>query len=213
MLIGVLQQKGGVSKSTTAVHLAHWLARRHHSVHLVDLDSQGTSSFWIQAADTIDVAHTFLPGEPDQVYDKVPEIQSTADYVIVDGPAGLTEPIRAVMLLADLVVIPCQPTAADIRSAADAVHLINQARMVRRNGSPDARLFISRATKGTKLLDEARSTLQRLDIPLLGTAITQRQCVADAFGQAVTVFEATTGPALESASEFHHLFTELLPDA
>lgn len=79
---------------------------------------------------------------------------------------------------------------------------------------PEARVFISRATKGTRLLQEARSVLSQLDeVPLLNTAISQRQCVADAFGQALSVLDATTGPGLEAATEFKALFTELLPDA
>jgi len=40
-VIAVANQKGGVAKTTTAVTLAHDLARRSHSVILVDLDAQG----------------------------------------------------------------------------------------------------------------------------------------------------------------------------
>ena len=48
MLIAVLNQKGGVGKSTTAVHLARWLQLQGKAVHLADLDPQQTSSFWLQ---------------------------------------------------------------------------------------------------------------------------------------------------------------------
>lgn len=212
MLIGVLNQKGGAGKSTAAVHLAHWLQQRGHTVHLVDLDPQGTSSFWLQASD-INVPFTFLAADSDVVLERLPAIAAASDFVVVDGPAGLSDATRAVLLLADLALIPVQPSGADVRSAADAVRLVAQARRIRQ-GMPEARVFISRATKGTRLLQEARSVLSQLDeVPLLNTAISQRQCVADAFGQALSVLDATTGPGLEAATEFKALFTELLPDA
>ena len=213
VLIGVLNQKGGSAKSTTSVHLAHWLQRRGHRVHLVDLDPQGTSSWWVEASDSIDVPFTFLAADSDVILERLPALADGVDYVVVDGPAGLSDATRAVLLLADLALVPVQPSGADVRSAVDAVRLVHQARRIR-GGAPVAKVCISRATKGTKLLAEARAVLSQLDgVPLLGAAITQRQVVADAFSQAVTVLSAQTGPGLEAATEFNALFTELLPDA
>lgn len=214
MLIGCLNQKGGVGKSTTAVHLAHWLQRRGHSVCLVDLDPQGTSSFWLQAGDT-GTAHTYLPPDSDVVLEQLPPIASSVDFCVVDGPAGLSDATRAVLLLADLALLPVQPSGADVRSAGDAIRLVGQARRIR-GGPPAAALFLSRAAKGTRLLTEARAVLGQFadeGVPLLRAVIHQRQCVADAFGQAASLLDAKTGPGLEAATEFHHLFKELLPHA
>ena len=209
MIIGSLNQKGGAGKSTTAVHLAHWLSRQGQSVHLVDLDPQGTSSFWLQASD-LDIPHTFLAADSDVVLEQLPAIAESATHVVVDGPAGLSDATRAVLLIADLAVIPVQPSGADVRSAVDAVRLVQQARRIR-GGKPEARMFISRVTRGTKLLKEARSVLQQLgDVPLLSATIAQRQVVADSFGQATTVLNATTGPGLEASHEFDNLFRELM---
>ena len=208
MIVGSLNQKGGAGKSTTAVHLAHWLSKQGKQVHLVDLDPQGTSSFWLQASD-LDIPHTFLAADSDVVLEQLPAIADGHDVVVVDGPAGLSDATRAVLLLADLALIPVQPSGADVRSAVDAVRLVHQARRIR-GGQPDAKLFISRATKGTKLLTEARSVLSMLDdITLLNNIISQRQIVADAFGQATSVLNATTGPGLESGNEFNQLFKEV----
>ena len=208
MIIGSLNQKGGAGKSTTAVHLAHWLSKQGKQVHLVDLDPQGTSSFWLQASD-LDIPHTFLAADSDVVLEQLPAIASSHDVVVVDGPAGLSDATRAVLLLADLALIPVQPSGADVRSAVDAVRLVHQARRIR-GGKPQASVFISRATRGTRLLQEARSVLSQLEgVDLLNTSITQRQIVADAFGQATSVLSATTGPGLEAGNEFNNLFKEV----
>lgn len=213
VLVAVLNQKGGVGKSTTAVHLARWLQRRGQRVHLADLDPQQSSSFWLQASDEFEIPFTVVPADSGVVLDQLPPLVEQADTLVVDGPAGLSDATRAVMLLADLVVVPVQPAGADLRSAVDALRLIAQARVVR-SGPPEAAVFLNRITKGTRLLAEAREVIASLDgIRPLSGAITQRQCITDAFAQATTVLEATTGPALEAAAEYQRLFLELLPDA
>ena len=51
MIISTTNQKGGVGKSTIAVHLVAWLRENDISVALVDADAQNSSSDWISAFD------------------------------------------------------------------------------------------------------------------------------------------------------------------
>jgi chromosome partitioning protein len=210
LLIAVLNQKGGVGKSTTAVHLARWLQRQGKTVHLADLDPQQSSSFWLQAADLFTIPFSVVPADADAVLEQLPGLAKGCDVLVIDGPAGLSDATRAVMLLADLVLSPVQPSGADLRSAVDVLRLISQARRIR-GGLPDAAVFLNRTTKGTRLLAEAREVIAQLDgFRPLAASITQRQTIADCFSQATTVFEAGTGPALEAADEYGRLFAELL---
>ncbi|MHC5853422.1 ParA family protein [Nostoc sp.] len=48
-IIALVNQKGGCSKSTSAVHLTCWLSRKGRKVHLLDADAQRSSSIWLQS--------------------------------------------------------------------------------------------------------------------------------------------------------------------
>lgn len=206
-IIAVVNQKGGCAKSTTAVHLAYWLTRNKHEVQVVDADAQRSSSIWLQSLE-IKIPFEVLQS-PDELLEQIPELASRCEHLIVDGPAGLSEATRAILFRADLAVVPCQPTGVDLRSASDAIRLIHQAQSVR-NGPPLAAVFLSRAVKGTKLLDEARALLGKTDVPILKSVIHQKQAIADTFGQGATVWELPGRPAAESAREFEKLFQEIM---
>ena len=121
MLIALLNQKGGVGKSTTAVHLARWLQRQAKTVHFADLDPQQTGSFWLQAAEGFAIPYSVIPADADAALEAIPPLLEGVEVLVVDGPAGLSDATRAVMLLADLVLTPVQPAGADLRSAVDVL--------------------------------------------------------------------------------------------
>jgi len=79
----------------------------------------------------------------------------------VEAPAGLSEATRAILMGADLAVVPVQPSGIGVQSATDAVRLIKQPQSVRQ-GPPQALMFLSRAVKGTKLKIEAMELLRKL---------------------------------------------------
>jgi len=207
-IFAFVNQKGGCAKSTSSVHFAYWLAqKKQKKVLLVDADAQRSSSIWLEAMESqipFAVVQT-----PDELLEKIPDLTAQCDHLVVDGPAGLSEATRAILFRAHLAIVPCQPTGVDLRSASDAVRLIRQAQSVR-GGPPQAAVFLSRAVKGTKLLDEAIALLSKTGVPVLSSVIYQRQVVADTFGQGATVWELAGKPAAESAKEFEQLFQEIL---
>jgi len=51
MIISLLNQKGGVGKTTLAVNVAAQLARQGHKVLLIDADKQGSAGNWASLRD------------------------------------------------------------------------------------------------------------------------------------------------------------------
>lgn len=210
-VIAFVNQKGGCAKSTTAVHFAYWLIHQRlihpQKVVLVDADAQGSSSLWIESLEDpilYEVAQT-----SELLLEKLPALNQQCEQVIVDGPAGLSDATKSIIACADLAIIPCQPTGVDLRSAHDAVRLIQQAQIARRD-APKAAIFLSRAVKGTRLKDEAIAQLSKMGVPILNTVIHQRQAIADTFGQEATVWDLLGKAAVEAAEELDQLFQEIL---
>jgi len=206
-VIAFVNQKGGCAKSTTCVHLAFWLTRKKHRILVVDADAQRSSSIWLESLDTQIPSRVIQSS--DELLEEIPGLATQCDYLLIDGPAGLSEASRAILFRTDLALVPCQPTGVDLRSASDAVRLIRQAQSVR-IGPPAAAVFLSRAVKGTKLLDEAMTLLGKTEVPILKTVVHQKQAIADTFGQGAVVWELSGRPAAESAREFDGLFREVM---
>lgn len=93
MIIVIANSKGGVGKSTLAVHLASWLREQEHRVTLADCDSQQSSSEWISEADPL--VKPVRLDNPDTILNELPILAKDADYVIADGPGSQTETSRA----------------------------------------------------------------------------------------------------------------------
>jgi len=54
---------------------------------------------------------------------------------VIDGPAGLSEVTRAVLLVANLALLPCGPSVLDLRAAQEAIRVVLQANV----SGPDRR--------------------------------------------------------------------------
>jgi chromosome partitioning protein len=208
-VISFVNQKGGVSKSTTSIHFTYWLLKQGKRVLLVDADAQQSSSQWVKGIEAVEVVCEVL-STPDELLEKIPILAEQCDYLVVDGPASLSEATRAILFRTDLAIIPVQPSGVDLRSSADTMRLVAQAQSVR-GGQPKAALFLSRAVKGTRLKEEAIALLEKNPgAVLLETTIHQKQAIADSSGQSATVWDMAGKPAADSAEEYDLLFKEIL---
>ena len=209
MIIVVANSKGGVGKSTLAVHLAAWLHEQGHTVTLADCDTQHSSSQWIKEA--VPEIQTVLLADPDEILDKLPTLGQKSDYVVADGPGSNTETSRALLLRADLAIVPCKASMLEVRALAQATNVLRQAQDIR-GGEPRAVIVLSMVGKTYRLTQDMKDAAEALELPLAKTSVTLKQIYADAPGQQAVVWQMGAR-AREAAHEVESLFREILPDA
>ncbi|MDX1968866.1 MAG: ParA family protein [Planctomycetaceae bacterium] len=207
MIIVIANSKGGVGKSTLAVHLAAWLSQQGHRVTLADCDTQQSSSEWIREA-APDVKAVRLDN-PDIILDQLPLLDQDTDFVVADGPGSQSDTSRALLLRADLAVVPCKASMLEIRALAKATDVLRQAQDIRK-GAPRALIVLSMVGKNYRLTKDMTDAAAGLKLPLAKTALILRQIYADAPGQGKVVWQLGAR-GREAAEEVKLVFRELLP--
>ncbi len=209
MIIVVANSKGGVGKSTLAVHLAAWLHQQGHTVTLADCDTQQSSSEWIREA---------APGvkavrldNPNDILNELPVLHQEADFVVADGPGSQTETSRALLLRADLAIVPCKASMLEVRALAKATDVLRQAQDILA-GKPKAVIVLSMVGKNYRLTKDMKDAAAALSLPLANAAMILRQIYADAPGQGAVVWKMGAR-ASDAAHEVEQLFCEILPEA
>lgn len=203
-IIALTNSKGGVGKSTVAVHLAAWCQEQGRRTALVDADAQGASSLWLHEAEpAIPISRLQTP---DELLDQVPRLGREFDVLIIDGPAGLSEVTRAVLLVANLALLPCGPSVLDLRALHEAIRVVGQAQRIR-GGLPRAVLVPNKLQVQYRLTQELLATVASLGVPALG-GLRLRQAFADAAGQGTLVWRLGLRGAA-ATEEITQLFTEL----
>jgi chromosome partitioning protein len=209
VIIVIANSKGGVGKSTIAVHLAAWLHEQGHSVTLADCDTQQSSSEW--AKEAVPEVKAVRLSDPDEILDRLPALGQQTDFVVADGPGSNTETSRALLLRADLAIVPCKASMLEVRALAQATNVLRQAQDIR-GGQPRALIVLSMVGKTYRLTQDMKDAAAALELPLAKTALTLKQIYADAPGQGAVVWQLGSR-GKEAANEVKALFHEVLPDA
>lgn len=190
-IIGLVQVKGGVGRSTVATNIAGELARTNR-VALIDCDMpQGTSSSW--AALRLDakrdgerlIADTAANHR--ELVAKVERLRNNADYIILDGPPRAAETTRAILALSDLALIPIGASPAEIWATADMVPLVQEVQKVRR---VSVRIVWTRFRAYTRLAQELAAEADKaLGVAALRSVLGYRVAYAEALGNGLTASE------------------------
>lgn len=208
MIITIANSKGGVGKSTLAVHLAAWLHEQGCKVTLADCDTQQSSSEWIREA--VPGVKAVRLDNPDTILNELPSLSQEADFVVADGPGSQTETSRALLLRADLAIVPCKASMLEIRALAKATEVLRQAQDIR-GGVPKAIIVLSMIGQNYRLTKDMKDAATALSLPLASNAMILRQIYADAPGQGAVVWHMGSR-ARDAAGEVDELFREILPD-
>jgi len=209
--IAVLNQKGGVGKTTLATNLAAAAHLDHKRALVIDMDRQGSALDWSAARQEGSALEGLVTVKVDRPMSAQQwrDITSGFDFVVLDGPARLGDPSRSAAVVADLVILPVQPGPYDAWAANETLEVIDSADAIRAElGRPAARrLFvINRAQIGTVMSRDAPAALRKT-CPVADAVIHQRIAFVESalVGESVLTFEPSGAAAVELSALYHLL--------
>lgn len=207
MIIGLLNQKGGVGKTTLSVNLAASLARTGARLLLIDVDPQGSALDWAAAREG-ESLFSVIGFPRATIHKEIGKIGQGYDHIIIDGPPRVTDLSRSAIMASDVVLIPVQPSPYDIWSVDEIVKLTEEARVYRDNLK--VTFVINRKIANTIIGRDVREALAAYTVPTLAAAVTQRVIFAEAVAQGRAVYELDPdGPA---SAEIEAVTNELLEE-
>jgi chromosome partitioning protein len=205
MIISIQNQKGGVGKTTLAIHLSHALAQQNEPILLLDADPQGSARDWTAAREGQPPFSVVGLDRP-TIHRDLPAIAKNYTHVIIDGPPRVTDLARSAIAAADLVLIPVQPSPYDVWAAQEVINLIKEASVFKENLK--SVFVINRKIVNTAIGRDVIEALSGYGLPVLRSQICQRVGFAESAASGQTVLE--TDPKGQAAQEIQSLVQELL---
>lgn len=207
MKIAVVTQKGGAGKTTLATNLAVALAQDGAKVLLVDADRQRTALDWfaVRSAAERNCKVTVVGIDNDTIHKQIGSLAAGYDHVVVDGPPRAEKIDRSAIMAAEVVLIPVQPSSADVWAAETTIKLMEEARTFR----PDlvAVLVVNRKIPNTILGVAVLDLLREFSVKTLQSTVGQRVIFAESLGRGGSVVE--DAPHGAAAEEIRALIEEL----
>lgn len=205
-IISFVCQKGGTGKTTLALNLAVEAMRRGSTVAVIDLDPQPSACGWSdlrgEGAEpvVIDAKPARLPAAIEAA-----RHAGDIDLLVIDTGGRTEEGAFAAAKASDLVVVPLQPSAVDLKSIPATRDLITMA------GRPDILCLLTRVKPFGTRHAEIASWLAANELPVCETTIGDRVTFQDAYaaGQAVSEYD----PRGKAAEEMQTATTEILAAA
>jgi chromosome partitioning protein len=212
MIISVLNQKGGVGKTTLGIHLAIALPLLYPegmTSLLVDADPQGSSRDWNALAQGKWV-NTIALDRPSIGEDVLPHAKRY-DFVIIDGPSKLDQMEIAIIKCSDIVLIPTKTSSLELWASEPMYELI-QARFELK-GKPHSATVICQKIRNTNCSKAIREELKNNNIRLFNSGTTNRVSYIESLSAGKSVLnmkdETAKQEIMSIAQELKELINEI----
>lgn len=189
MIYAIVNSKGGVGKTTIAVHLAAHFAR-HGRALLIDGDPQASAASWAawrreSHADAPSPTTTALTGKA--ILNEGKPLANGFDQVTVDSGGRDSAGLRASLLLAHRAIIPVGASQLDAAALTDILAIVDLAK----DYNPDlqVRVLLNRIDPRTRDTTDMLTFLTGQGLSLLQSTITERVAYRRAIGEGAMVSE------------------------
>ncbi len=195
--IAIISQKGGAGKTTLALHLAAAAHDAGQIALIIDTDPQATASQW--AAWRQDAPPEVIDSPPPRLAAKVAAAKEQgAEMIVIDTPPHADSAGRAAAEVADLVLIPCRPSAFDLSAIQTTAKLVQLLR------KPAYVVFTAGSPNAPRIYQEAGELVESFGTPPCPIQIPDRAVYRHASGEGRTVMEYE--PAGKAADDIRQLY-------
>lgn len=201
-ILTVAQQKGGAGKTTLAAHLAVAIAESGKTVAVVDIDPQASlSSWWDMRAELGLPAPTDARGNGGlsvhrvtgwRTANEVEKLARDHDVVVVDSPPHAETEAKIAVRVADLVLVPLQPSPMDFWATQATLDLA-------KSEKTPALLVLNRVPSRTSLTEAMTVKIKEMGAKVAKATIGNRVALAGSLleGKGVSEYQKRGAAAAE----------------
>ena len=196
VLVGVISQKGGVSKSTLSRLIAREYAVAGWDVKIADLDiSQGTSTDWKQRRE-VNGIQPEIAVEQFRTVSQALKHADVYDLMVMDGAPHSTQTTLEIARVSDLVVLPTGLSLDDLKPSVLLAHELVNAKI-----SIDKIIFaLCRVGDRENEIEEARSYIRKAGYNTVAGSIPEKTAYRQASDNGRALSEVTF-PSLRQRAE------------
>lgn len=203
-LLAVINGKGGVGKTTTAINVAASLARRGLKTLVVDTDPQASAAWWVERGEEGAFPFEVIAETNPAMLKRLRELGGYDVAVVDTQPALASEALNAVVNEADFVLIPTPPSAIDLSVVIDTVR-----RVIKPTGKP-YRVMLTRVDpRALNEALEALNTLTDIQIPAFHAFVRAYKAHERAALQGVPIHTYKGANAKEGARDYDRIAEEV----